>query len=218
MHSGSQARHVFRSSHMSVDAKLSWNWAQMENPVLRSLLAHQGFALTSLKLTCSALVFSLPSTCTYRDHLATRQTIQTDRRGFTLMSWEKKPTSLNPEDRDWALAGRQITARSICVVLVFWSDSLFMWRFSSNACFLYPSAPRWCYAAGQQNKLLCLVVEKSFPSTYYSLLRWVAKNGVFILMKIDSQREYAACLASLLDAQQRAWQTLNNGIACWFGD
>lgn len=57
-------------------------------------------------------------------------------------------------------------------------------------------------------------MEKSFPSTSYSLLIWVAKNGVLILTKIDSRHEYAVCLASLLDTQQRAWKTLNNGIAC----
>lgn len=49
---------------------------------------------------------------------------------------------------------------------------------------------------------------------YRSTLSWVAKDGVLILTEIDSQHDSAACLTSLLDAQQRAQQTLNNGIVC----
>lgn len=69
-------------------------------------------------------------------------------------------------------------------------------------------------AMQHDNKISCsaLVAEKSFPSTYYSSLRSVVKNVVLILTKIDSQHEYATCLASLLDVQQRAQQALNNGI------
>lgn len=68
----------------------------------------------------------------------------------------------------------------------------------------------------RDNKMgfLCPVVERSFPSTYRSVLSWVAKNGVLILTEIDRQHEYTACLTSLLDAQQKAQQTLNNGIVC----
>lgn len=88
-------------------------------------------------------------------------------------------TSLNPEGRAWTLAGRK-TAHSMCVVLVFWSDGLFMWCFSYKACSLFPTSLRWSCAAWHQYNLLCLVVERSFPSTYCSLLSWVAKNGVLI--------------------------------------
>lgn len=209
MHSGSQGWHIFGSSQMSVDAKLSWNWGQMENLVLQSLPVCQGFVLTSLKLTCSALVFPPPFACIYWDYLALRQNIQTeDKCGF--MSWKKR----NNIPKSW---GQRLDT-GICVVLVFWRDSLVMWFFLYNACFFYPSLLKWSYAAWQQNKLLCLVAERSFPSTYYSSLRSVVKNVVLILTKIDSQHEYATCLASLLDVKQGAQQALNNGIVSWFGD
>lgn len=217
MHSGSQARHIFRSSQMSVVAKLNWK------------LSTNGKSCPLVSPSMSSIYFDLFKTYLLCPHFP----VSTHFYQSASFSWKTncpnksvllpcheltKKKKKDPEGRDQTLAGRQVSAHSPCVVLVFWDDSLFTWCFPYNPWLPYPSLPRWSCPAQQQNKLLCLVVERSFPSTYYSLLRWVLKDSVLILMKIDSQHEYAACLASLLGAQQRAWQTLNKGIACWFGD
>lgn len=220
MHSGFQARHIFRSSQMSAVAKLSWKPSTNGKscPLVSPGMSTIYFDLFKTYLLCPHFLIS---SHLYRSASFGWKANYPNKSMLPPCHKLTKKKKVIPES--WgqtADTGRRVSiSTQPCVVLVSWGDSLFMWCFPYNPCFPYPSVTaKVKLPSTKQNKLLCLVVERSFPSAYYSLLRWVVKDSVLILMKIDSQREHAACLASLLDAQQRAWQTWNSGIACWFGD